>query len=1384
MSSSRRNPSSVEGGGRASSSNDAVDLTSGETQGYDVYPFPPQPQVLGQRNANAGDAAAIDADDDYEDDRHLDGYKSRRMPYYPSSSSSSSGGGSSSKDNQQDRHNSSSSYARRLQFATTSDADALHVPHYPPTGSSGGRLTHSRALSGPDHFGGAYSHAMVIPSTVSALANNHDAHYAPPPHQHPHGPSTNDHLLQDDDSVNDNAIRYEFRRKNSSTFRRVQHLGRHAALTTKQQLWDSNDRSIDAALSAVDQWETAYTALRHLLIGTAHSAKGLWGAAKEGAGKLEHGLLMPVRDWILLPTIGGMERAAQETVSFLQSNAAQQLYGQSLTVIESVPFVGENVLAPALHLSVNVLQRTWEIAQYPIPSKQQVRDSVDFALNGTKWALSAAGKEVYLYIKRADANITRTLSTTQWKVLGSGPYATLDKLNKREVIDHLCERYFSLTDPVARYELAAHVRHQNRPLYHDLVLTGVLKDRGNDLTKDDEWLSTCPSYRSLEQPFLVRSSLDGDDESSSGSQVMTSPLPREILPLWFRLPNVNGNPPSKDTPWICFRRKENIALEKRYLQVVREGQRSAGDETEADATSLDASAANLDSSRLASSVEEAATPLKSGSGGQSNVPGVAPSAPPLPTESDSRPQYPTIAKWYEADKSADVLVDQKRAAVSFFLCCPKCRSPRSETIPPLVGKSPDAADLCDACRQQEKEMPSVAALLSPPPISMKMRPTFWRFHGPGDTVRRGTWFLDTARNGLQPFDEEAAATLEDAFLFLKWMSVRQAFEADSDMDAALLTVEVPCPDGTERLVQFSSVTRATAIQKGLGASVSLFKRRVYRGAWLEDKSLEERERDQEVTVEESILQAVETNGSLGDTMVPDMALRDALTPAIKKPENRLVLFTGTEDATAAFAVPPAQLDETMSKYLDDEKDGRIDHLVLIVHGIGEMLRSIDVFGLSLPNLSSIVDCCRYLRNNHAEVQDAHFSQMYPTADAIALAETGRVEYLPIEWHEAFSILSQRRRASSATPDEVGGRSHRRSDVMLKDISLRTIPNMREFANDTLMDVLYFMSPEHHDLIIDVVANEMNVVVDKFRSITGFNGRISVVGHSLGSIISWDILANQEDKTGTRRGIPDVPSLDSLDTTTGYFSPATEKSYVYGYAPELTTPPQQPTSLIQGASTFPQLEFSVDNFFLLGSPVAVFLMIRDQRKPLSEDYFLPGCKRVFNIFHPYDPVAYRVEPCIDPRNADFEPSIMKHWNGGFRVQYQTKRLWRQLVDRTWKTQQNVVEAFEASMAKMGLIDSSIPTTSDDELSSSDVSSSDSRLNRVVTGTLNQGRRIDYMLQEREMENVSEYVFALAAHSSYWIEKDMSLFIARQIYLSTLEHAAEVDAAESWETLPTK
>jgi hypothetical protein len=1072
----------------------------------------------------------------------------------------------------------------------------------------------------------------------------------------------------------------------SSTLRhvtRVSKVSKRAAMATKAQIWDSNDASIVAAQSAVDQWEQGYNALRGLCITGAHSAKGLYGAAKAGVNGLEHGLLVPVRDFLLLPAFSVGELIAGGTVGFLHSSQAELLAQDSLRLVQQVPFVGENILAPALCISAEVFQKVWQIAQYPIPSPSQVHDSVDFVMTGTKWALTTAGREMALYVKRADANITRTLSHTQWKVLGSGPYATLDKLNKREVIDHLCERYFSLVDAVARYELAAHIRAHNRTLYHDLVLTGVLRDRGKELTEDDEWLSSCPSYRDLEPPFLLE---DPDENNDS------------IFPLWFRLPCQNGKRPGRDAPWVRFQGHERRKLEAHYRSLL------ANTPTDAPTADTDTDTTHPDWEQQQHVEDQNAT--------------------------DDSSRFPTIAKWYTPTPE-DLVVDQKRGAVSFFPCCPKCRQTYVPPQPPLAPRQ--FGELCVVCSQRDLDAPWVDALLSPPPLNAILRPTMWRFYGPGDEVRRAVWFLDTQRHGIQPYGEQAQAVLEDAYWFLKWMTHRRVWDGN-----ILLTVQVPSPDGSEnQLVQFSSLTSATAIGKGLGGAISLFKRRVYRGACRPIKvsatdeaskpmtNVDDRVSTEEVeyreatgteplsalpTIAEGVPEAdketvqssstaneysqerltevvddttchlpdVDQFSTSNDTPFPDPSMvphnpcqeldvtkgdssvkldteKESTVKEIEKDvlqdntrgEGNAVQPTANEqrdqfqsllaatdivvnkigkgekptlvaqlkqrfEEQATLAFPFDEADGSADIVDVESNDRNVDQLVLVVHGVGEMLQSIDLFGLS--KLPTIVDCCGFLRKNHAEVLDVRFSQLYQTLDGTSEPiRRGRVEYLPVEWHESFTVQSQRRlHTGSSIP------GNRPSGVTIDDISLRTIPQMRQFANDTLMDVLYFMSPEHHDIIIDIVVNEMNFVVQKFRDLTGFKGDISVVGHSLGSIITWDILDHQIKRglTSESHGCRSVESSAAPETAGPDGEECHDASSDPRDPPELTS---SPVPQIRQEVTYPQLDFAVDNAFMLGSPIAVFLMMRNHREPLRQDFSLEGCSRVFNIFHPYDPV---------------------------------------------------------------------------------------------------------------------------------------------------------------------
>lgn len=281
-----------------------------------------------------------------------------------------------------------------------------------------------------------------------------------------------------------------------------------------------------------------------------------------------------------------------------------------------------------------------------------------------------------------------------------------------------------------------------------------------------------------------------------------------------------------------------------------------------------------------------------------------------------------------------------------------------------------------------------------------MRPTLWRFHGPGDEVRRAVWFLDTKRSGLQPYGEGAQAVLEDAYMFLKWTTKQPKQDG-----GILLTVEVPSPDESEyQLVQFSSLTSATAIGKGLKGAISLFKRRVYRGAYQIDNDFEDDVSVDTVLPEDAttfiddydpnilmIPEIEEDEADQGQNQefvveecIPDPSyLRTDFESKLKKGisessdevqlegENNILDEIAYESASLAFP-----LDEIYSRVEDNantmQDGGRIDHLVLVVHGIGEMMINFDIFGIS--KMPTIVDCCDFLRDNHAEVLNTRFSR--------------------------------------------------------------------------------------------------------------------------------------------------------------------------------------------------------------------------------------------------------------------------------------------------------------------------------------------------------------------------------------------------------------------------
>lgn len=51
--------------------------------------------------------------------------------------------------------------------------------------------------------------------------------------------------------------------------------------------------------------------------------------------------------------------------------------------------------------------------------------------------------------------------------------------------------------------------------------------------------------------------------------------------------------------------------------------------------------------------------------------------------------------------------------------------------------------------------------------------------------------------------------------------------------------------------------------------------------------------------------------------------------------------------------------------------------------------------------------------------------------------------------------------------------------------------------------------------------------------------------------------------------------------------------------------------------------------------------------LGSDFHFPTCSGFFNIYHPYDPVAYRIETLIEPA-FDKRPVLIPHHKGRKRI----------------------------------------------------------------------------------------------------------------------------------------
>lgn len=247
-----------------------------------------------------------------------------------------------------------------------------------------------------------------------------------------------------------------------------------------------------------------------------------------------------------------------------------------------------------------------------------------------------------------------------------------------------------------------------------------------------------------------------------------------------------------------------------------------------------------------------------------------------------------------------------------------------------------------------------------------------------------------------------------------------------------------------------------------------------------------------------------------------------------------------------------------------------------------------------------------------------------------------------------------------------------NQVSLEDINVNGILPLRNIVGDVVLDVLLYYQPQYHQQIFNVVVKQLNKVYHEFckrNPVFAKNPQVSIIGHSLGSAIAFDIVCAQNQRK----------KLESLEKDNG-------KSETK----ETNTQQQE------------KLDFDVDIFFGVGSPVGMFQLLKGNKIVSSEEllegveknhesksksrisgpfelssmnllshfnnitsrnksessensetlgYVSPGVRAYYNIFHPSDPVAYRVDPLVDRDAASLPAKKVPYIQGSLPSQIQ-------------------------------------------------------------------------------------------------------------------------------------
>lgn len=436
---------------------------------------------------------------------------------------------------------------------------------------------------------------------------------------------------------------------------------------------------------------------------------------------------------------------------------------------------------------------------------------------------------------------------------------------------------------------------------------------------------------------------------------------------------------------------------------------------------------------------------------------------------------------------------------------------------------------------------------------MELSPAYWK--APTYEVRRGLWFDSFDR----PLAAELTQELEDHYGTMNFEakeSQRDVFKLQREYEQGSMVIFVDKHTAYILQDMDGGELQLSLIRANIAPSLSL------KGAKVVRADIKQNEKDKKSA-------GYPKESQLGK-------LSDLITWELPH------LLGSNETKPSDFEQKESEL---LSKEIESDYNNcgpsnvrSVKHLVLCVHGIGQNLGK----KYEYVNFAHTIN---QLRSNMKKVynESPTLKKLNQNNEFSDWETNCSVQVLPITWRHDIGFQTDAAKDNLENPRL----------PTLANITVDGVLGLRKLLGDVALDILLYSEPYYKEIIRDEVTRQLNEIYHRFQEREpGFCGEVHFIGHSLGSLILWDILCQQHKY---------------------------------------------------------KLDFEIKNYFCVGSPIGVFKLIQRTKIDCNVDEYnihkeKPACRDLYNIFHVCDPIAYRLEPLVDVSMSQFEQCYLQHWTG--------------------------------------------------------------------------------------------------------------------------------------------